>query len=183
MNLSGRTRRARRCHGHGRASAARLRLLQPIQLDSCRPTPRRRHARPAGSRDSYAPPLRWSGGADARAGSHSSTVHRSNKLRTVAVRDGPFSMAKSHLKLVAPTEVNRTVAPNFEPVTLPPPRPTYRRASGRGQVAPCGSNATVAAELPQQPVANSGDRHLGNGPKPAVNGSLSEAHEFGVRST
>jgi hypothetical protein len=24
-------------------------------------------------------------------------------------------MAKSHLELVAPTEVNRTVAPNFEP--------------------------------------------------------------------
>jgi hypothetical protein len=42
------------------------------------------------------------------------------QLRTVAVRDGPFSMSKSHLKLVAPTEVNRTVAPvrrqnaNFE---------------------------------------------------------------------
>jgi hypothetical protein len=33
------------------------------------------------------------------------------KLPTVAVREGPFSMAKSHLKLVAPTEVNRTVAP------------------------------------------------------------------------
>jgi hypothetical protein len=49
MNWSGRSHRARRCHGHGRAPAARLRLLQPIQLDSCPPTPHRRHARPAGS--------------------------------------------------------------------------------------------------------------------------------------
>jgi hypothetical protein len=64
------------------------------------------------------------------------TVRRSCKLRTVAVREGPFSMAKSHLKLVAPTEVNRTVAPNFEPLTLPPPRPTYWRASGRGPGCP-----------------------------------------------
>src|SRR5271169_6013865 len=29
----------------------------------------------------------------------------SQQLRTVAVRGGPFSMANSHLKLVAPTEV------------------------------------------------------------------------------
>jgi hypothetical protein len=101
----------------GRAPAARLRLLQPIQLDSCRPTPRRRQARPAGSRASYAPPPRWSGGADARAGSHSSTVPRCSQLRTgtVAVRGGPFSLAKSRLKLVAPTEVNRTVAPTRRP--------------------------------------------------------------------
>src|SRR5580693_280646 len=43
------------------------------------------------------------------------TVPSSSELRTVAVRDGPFSMAKSHLKLVAPTEVNRTVAPARRP--------------------------------------------------------------------
>ena len=28
----------------------------------------------------------------------------------------------------------------------------------------CGPGATVAAELPQEPAANSGDRHLGYGP-------------------
>jgi hypothetical protein len=43
------------------------------------------------------------------------TVPRSWQLRTVGVREGPFSMAKSHLKLVAPTEVNRTVAPTRPP--------------------------------------------------------------------
>jgi integrase len=43
------------------------------------------------------------------------TVASLGKLRTVEVREGPFSMAKSHLKLVAPTEVNRTVAPTRRP--------------------------------------------------------------------
>jgi hypothetical protein len=43
------------------------------------------------------------------------TVPRSCKLRTVSGREGPFAMAKSHLKLVAPTEVNRTVAPTRRP--------------------------------------------------------------------
>jgi hypothetical protein len=40
-----------------------------------------------------------------------SSVH----LRTVAVRGGLFSLAKSALKLFAPTEVNRTVAPARRP--------------------------------------------------------------------
>jgi hypothetical protein len=31
-------------------------------------------------------------------------------------------------------------------------------------VAPCGPGAIVAAGVPRQPAANSGDRHLGNGP-------------------
>jgi hypothetical protein len=39
----------------------------------------------------------------------------SPELRTVAVREGPFSMDKSHLKLVAPAEVNRIVAPTRRP--------------------------------------------------------------------
>ena len=43
------------------------------------------------------------------------TVGCSSKLRTVAIRGGPITMAKSHLKLVAPTEVNRTVTPTRRP--------------------------------------------------------------------
>jgi site-specific recombinase XerD len=43
------------------------------------------------------------------------TVRNLVKLRTVAIRGGPFSMTKSHLKLVTPNEVNRTVAPIRRP--------------------------------------------------------------------
>jgi hypothetical protein len=48
------------------------------------------------------------GGRDS-GGCHCTYESRSRR------RDGPFSMAKSHLKLVAPTEVNRTVAPTRRP--------------------------------------------------------------------
>jgi integrase len=38
-----------------------------------------------------------------------------NEIRTVAVPGGPLFMTKSHLKLVPPTEVNRTVVPTRRP--------------------------------------------------------------------
>src|ERR1700675_2898763 len=37
------------------------------------------------------------------------------ELRTVAIRGGPIFMAKSHVKLVAPTEESQTVAPKRRP--------------------------------------------------------------------
>ena len=43
------------------------------------------------------------------------TVRRSAEVRTVGVPQVRFHMAKTHLKLVAPTEVNRTVAPTCRP--------------------------------------------------------------------
>jgi hypothetical protein len=59
------------------------------------------------------------------------TVPRSQHLRTVAVRGGPFSLAKSRLKLVAPTEVNRTVAPTRCPNTELPCPGRLRQPFGR----------------------------------------------------
>jgi hypothetical protein len=38
-------------------------------------------------------------------------MRRRRKLRTVVLRGHRFHMAKSHLRVVAPTEVKRTVAP------------------------------------------------------------------------
>src|SRR5450755_4110915 len=43
------------------------------------------------------------------------TVRKLWKLRTVHYRGGLFLLAKSHLKLVTPTEVKRTVAPGRRP--------------------------------------------------------------------
>jgi integrase len=43
------------------------------------------------------------------------TVRNLGELRTVAIRGRPVSMAKSHLALVAPTEVNRAVTPTRRP--------------------------------------------------------------------
>jgi integrase len=43
------------------------------------------------------------------------TVRNLHKLRTVEVRTGGILVAKSALRLVAPTEVNRTVAPTRRP--------------------------------------------------------------------
>jgi hypothetical protein len=42
---------------------------------------------------------------------HRETVRKECKLRTVIKRGPRFHMAKSHLRVVAPTEVKRTVAP------------------------------------------------------------------------
>jgi hypothetical protein len=38
-------------------------------------------------------------------------THRWRPINRVAIQGGPFSIAKSHRKLVSPTEVNQTVAP------------------------------------------------------------------------
>src|SRR5262249_36590309 len=61
-----------------------------------------------------------------------SSVRNLSELRTVAPRGGPISVAKSHLKLVAPTEILRTVAPgrtrNSAPGSTSPRR-------GRGLIA------------------------------------------------
>jgi hypothetical protein len=42
-----------------------------------------------------------------------------------------------------------------------------RRRAGH-RLPACGPGATVAAELPQQPATNSGERHLRDGPRAAV---------------